>query len=164
MYRNRRGQFAKKPKLHKVGIKGLVVPLTIIICMYLAHGVAVAIDSVEPETMIVEQKRGIEVELVGVVNWTPERIERAIRETFPEDPDTAIAIAHCESRLDQNAIGPTGDFGLMQVHSHTWDSVAKDLRLDYKNSIEDNLRMARHIYEQAGKSWTPWVCFTRGLI
>ncbi len=85
--------------------------------------------------------------------------------TFPEAPDTMVAVAKCESGLKQfNSKGevivsPTKDFGLMQINQLVWDDKAKELGLDYKNNLEDNLKMARHIYEVQGK--TAWVCYTK---
>ena len=78
---------------------------------------------------------------------------------FPEQPRTALLVANCESGLNQDARGPTRDFGLFQVHEPTWDQTAKQLGLDYKNKIVDNIEMARHIYDAAGQSWQPWVCW-----
>lgn len=100
--------------------------------------------------------------LIGVkIDWTEERIERAIRETFPEMPNTMLAVAKCESGLNQEAKSHTNDFGLMQINEASWHQVALELNLDYKSSIEDNLKMARHIFEVQGV--TAWVCFNKGL-
>lgn len=82
-----------------------------------------------------------------------------IREAFPEDPEVALLVVQCESGFNQNAKGPTDDHGVFQVHRPTWDATAKELGLDYINSVRDNIKMARHIYEAAGDSFQPWVCW-----
>lgn len=92
-------------------------------------------------------------------------LENLIRATFPEDPDTAVAIAQCESSLNPEAVNhhnPNGsyDSGLMQINSvHT--PRLSELGLDPKNA-QDNLTYARILYDERG--WQPWVCYTAGLI
>lgn len=109
----------------------------------------------EPKTVLIEVK----------IDWNQDRIIQEIVETFPEDPQTALAIAKCESGLNPNAVGPTNDFGLMQIHSPSWNNAAISLGLDeYKTDPIQNLQMARYIYDNAGKQFTDWVCFTKGMI
>jgi hypothetical protein len=98
--------------------------------------------------------------------WTEERIIEAIRATFPESPDTAVAIAKCESGLNptiqsyhQLSYGRERSFGLMQVHEPDWGVKANQLGyFDWKTDVDDNLKMARYIFEAAGNSWKPWSC------
>lgn len=90
-----------------------------------------------------------------------------IRKTFPEDPELMVAIATCESGLRQfdtegNVIvSPTKDFGIFQINEKTWHNTAESLELDYKNSEEDNIEMARHIFEVQGIN--AWVCYTKHI-
>ncbi len=87
-----------------------------------------------------------------------------IRETFPEDPHTAIAIATCESGLKPHAYNPNNrngsvDRGLMQlnsVHDHKLQAQGLD-----PWDPEDNIAFARQLYESEG--WRPWVCFTKKM-
>lgn len=51
---------------------------------------------------------------------------------------------------------PTNDFGFAQVNRKVWHTTAIEMGLDYQNSLEDNLKMAKHIYEVQGIS--AWVC------
>ena len=87
---------------------------------------------------------------------------RLIHETFPESPRTALAVAECESSLrmvQSNHIQPYGreeSFGVFQVHARAWEEDAKQLGLDYKNDVRDNIAMARYVYEQSG--WGAWTC------
>jgi len=96
-------------------------------------------------------------------------VKALIRETFPEDPGRAIAIATCESGLQQ--WHPDGrvvrgkvdkdDTGLFQINNRYWSDEAERLGLDYENSIEDNVQMARHIYDTQGV--TAWVCYNKDM-
>lgn len=101
-----------------------------------------------------------EIKLKVEIDWTTERIEQLIRDTFPETPNTAVAVAKCESGLKPDAIGPTLDYGVFQVNSPTWHDIAIELGYtEYQTDPAQNIAMARYIYEQSN-SWQPWVCFT----
>lgn len=82
-----------------------------------------------------------------------------IKETFPEDPHTAVAIANCESGLNPNAYNPNNpngstDGGLWQINSvHNETLVEKGLS---KWDPEDATEYARMLYDEHG--WRPWVC------
>lgn len=89
-------------------------------------------------------------------------IEEKIRDTFPEAPNTAVAIAKCESGLNPNAINNrnkngTTDGGLMQINS-IHDKYLDELGLD-KFDVDDNLKFARLLYEERG--FAPWVCYSK---
>ncbi len=91
---------------------------------------------------------------------------RLIRETFPEDSQTAIAIAKCESGLSATAYNPKNkngsvDRGLFQLNS-VHDASLERMGLDPWD-VEDNVEFARHLYDQRG-GWSDWVCFTHRLI
>jgi hypothetical protein len=88
-------------------------------------------------------------------------IEHLIWQTFPEEYEVMLAIAICESGLNQNAVSHTNDYGIFQVNQATWDSVAKEMGLDYKNSVADNLKMARYVYDVQGID--AWVCHSKNL-
>lgn len=119
---------------------------------------------------IVEEVAPVEV-LVEVV-YTKEDIERKIRETFYEQPDIAVRIAKCESGLVadiQSHHMLNGErersYGIFQIFSPVWHSTAIKLNLeDYRTSVEDNIKLARYIYEQAGKSFRDWSCYSKGMI
>lgn len=92
-------------------------------------------------------------------------VEDLIRKTFPENPDVMVAVAKCESGMRQFypngeiVTSHTRDFGLMQINEKYWDAKSKELGLDYKNNLEDNLKMARLIYEAQGEN--AWVCYQK---
>jgi transcriptional regulator with XRE-family HTH domain len=52
-------------------------------------------------------------------SWPAAEVEQRIREVFPEEPDKAVAIARCQSRLDPLSVAPSGDgsrgWGLFQI-------------------------------------------------
>lgn len=89
-------------------------------------------------------------------------IEDKIIKTFPDNPDLMLAIAECESGLRQfddsgNYIkSHTNDSGLFQINDATWKTTADNLNLDYKHSVDDNIEMARYIYDTQGVN--AWVC------
>lgn len=113
-----------------------------------------------------------EVKIEAVIDWTPDRIEKEIRDTFPEDPDTAVKIAKCESGLNAdiqsyhyNNGHREQSFGIFQIHSPSWDKKAQKLDLeDYRTDVADNIKMARYIYDNAGRKWTDWSCYTKKMI
>jgi hypothetical protein len=86
-------------------------------------------------------------------------VKRLIKEAFPEDPHTAVAIANCESGLKPNAFNPsnkngTTDGGLFQLNSTHYPRMER-LGLDPWN-VHDNIEFARILYKESG--WHPWVC------
>lgn len=83
-----------------------------------------------------------------------------IRATFPEAPQTALAVANCESGLNAKAYNPNNkngstDGGLWQINS-VHDKRLEALGLD-KFDPEDATKFARMLYEESG--WKPWVCY-----
>lgn len=87
-----------------------------------------------------------------------------LMEHFPREiVPHMYAISKCESnhrQFDKNGEpikSHTNDFGLFQINEKTWDKIAKEFGLDYKYSLEDNVKMARHVYEK--QSFGAWVCY-----
>jgi len=117
---------------------------------------------VEPQEVMIEIR----------YDWDKERIIEEIEKAFPEDPKTAVKVAKCESGLivdiQSNHIldyGREKSWGLFQIHEPAWDKKAKQLGYeDYKTSPRDNIDMARWIYEQSGKKWTAWSCWSKKMI
>jgi hypothetical protein len=171
--RNRRGRFAKQREASR---------WEKIICLSILGGIAAGIGwdilmsreshyvYAKEETMEVEAPR--EVQIAVHIEWTEERILTEIRNTFPEDSDTAIKIARCESGLVKDIQSHhvannvrESSWGIFQIHSPSWHKVA--LRLgyeDYRSDPADNIAMARYIYDNAGKRWTDWSCYTKRMI
>ena len=84
---------------------------------------------------------------------------------FPEDPQTALAVANCESGLNGGAYNDKNyndsvDRGIFQLNS-THDTRLSELGLDPWN-VEDNITFARMLYDESG--WQPWVCYTKNML
>lgn len=109
-----------------------------------------------------------EVVLIGTsTNWTKESILAAIRKMFPEEPERAVAIALCENHAlipDQQSnhvlsYGREQSFGIFQIHAPDWHETALELGYDkYQSDVQDNLSMARYIYDAAGGNFSDWTC------
>ncbi|MFK3982940.1 peptidoglycan-binding protein [Micromonospora sp. NPDC050397] len=55
-----------------------------------------------PPTSIVDEetKRALYAESIPLPTWSKDEVERALRASFPEDPDGAVRVASCLSELD----------------------------------------------------------------
>ena len=115
----------------------------------------VVVMAEEPPAPVIES-----VEVIIEVEYDAAGIERLIRETFPEDPHTAVAIAKAESGLVSEAynpeahIGCNGSIGIFQiacVHTSNKESLKE---------VEVNIKKAREIYLKQG--WSPWGAYTNG--
>jgi len=133
--------------------------------------VAIGADMMTPEPVevihepVVEEQVEEPREVLIRVEYTTEGIKRLIRETFPEDAETALKIAACESGYNPEAYNPTNnshDRGIFQIsdkyHKKTWTEMGYTDMHDVKQNIE----YARVLYEESG--WNHWVCYTRKMI
>lgn len=102
----------------------------------------------------------VETKTRGNITHSPQ-VEVKIREAFPEDPDTAVAIAKCESQLDPTRIGDTHmtfpSVGLFQINQtwHKYDT--KTLQ-----NADENIRIAKEIKDRWG-NWNAWSCYKFGF-
>lgn len=102
------------------------------------------------------------------VAYSKEGIERLIRETFHEMPNTAVAIAKAEGGLlaeIQSHYKVDGiqepSFCTFQIHEPSWMREAERLGYgDYKTNVESCIKMARVIYDRHG--WQPWSAYKNG--
>lgn len=82
-------------------------------------------------------------------------VEWLVRQTFPEDPDRAAAIARRESGFDPGATN--GQYlGVMQIGSVTHADLIASMgysTADLLNAVV-NLHVARRLFDLAG--WSPW--------
>ena len=108
-----------------------------------------------------------------------ETVETKIRRVFSENPDEAVAIAKCESHLDDDRIGDLHlpvevggetlgySYGLFQIRSGgkdaggAWSRPAKEgmtLSEWAKKMLDpdENIKEAKKIYDKSG--WGPWTC------
>lgn len=85
-----------------------------------------------------------------------------ITELWGKDGPRMMEIAKCEShmnqfRLDGSTVRSyTDDWGFFQINARSWDKDAKDLGLDYKGSVIDNIKMAKYVWDRQG--FNAWVC------
>lgn len=168
--RDSKGRFAKRKK--GKGIMALIVPMILVGGLYGAHGVAVAIDSVEPEVIVVEQKveeipRTVLVE--GRPKWTQERIKQQVEETAQKynvsavemwnvimceskDPMTGYASTSIQSYHYKNGVRENS-WGLAQIHLDSHPTVTKKQAIDPKFAIDF---MAKHFANGDKWMWTCW--------
>lgn len=119
-----------------------------------------------------EKTEEIKKEIVLLeIAWDEESIIKKIKDTFPEDPETAVKVAKCESgwKMIQSNHVTNGvrepSHGIFQIHKPSWDRVAKELGYwNYQTDVEENIKMARFIYDNAGKKWKDWSCYTKKMI
>ena len=88
-------------------------------------------------------------------------VQLAIHEYFPGSQNAkAKRVAQCESGMNPNAVSPGGqNHGLFQinlVHRNTVQSMGYSWSQIYDPFV--NARVARHIFDAAGGSWSPWGC------
>jgi len=149
---------------------GIGIALGIIIGIFTSVYLTPVAETAHADAEVLEVVEPVEV-LVKVI-YTEEDIIRKIKETFVEDPQTAVKIARCESGLrikiqsqHQLSYGQERSFGLFQIHAPDWHKVALKLGYeDYQTDIDDNLAMARYIYDNAGRTWRDWSCYTKKMI
>jgi len=114
-------------------------------------------EGIQPVVYERPKEKPVEVLIEVEIDWTKERIIKEIRDTFPENPNTFVNIAKCESNFLPSAHNPTNgshDGGIYQISQKYHGKELKEMGLDpYK--VEDNLKFARLLYEEQGLA--PWV-------
>lgn len=144
-----------------------MISAVIISCIVLDTKIAEAYEYTEvlEITNVEVPRREVRIEVV----YSKDGIERLIRETFPEAPNTAVAIAKCESGLKADiqshhtlSYGREQSYGVFQIHAKDHDRTAARLGFEeYKTQVEDNVLMARHLYDSRG-NFKDWTCFNTG--
>jgi hypothetical protein len=115
------------------------------------------------EYPVVNQEALQALSLQETANVPPETDKQLLARYF--SPTVALKmyeLATCESHNRQSVDGKvvtssTHDYGYLQINQATWDDKAKELGLDYKGSLEDNIRMAKVVYE--AQSFQGWSCY-----
>lgn len=111
---------------------------------------------VEAGTRETEQFEGLKA-LKKDASTTPHPIEEKIRQAFPEDAEMAIKVAKCESSLQPDRIGDTHlakpSIGLFQINQ-IWHDFDTETLLN----VDENIKIAKQIYERSGKNWNRWTC------
>lgn len=132
----------------------------------------VSAETFQSEFVYVAEAKEIEPEVIQIkikIDWTEEKIEQRIRDTFNEDPELAVAIAKSESgeNLKADAYNPEwhydkngkplckGSYGILQIGCvHMMEN--PEALFD----VELNLKIGRKLYEERG--WEPWGGYTSG--
>lgn len=118
------------------------------------------LDFLHPKTVVIEVARAAEikdetVKTAKVEEKKPFSIEEEIKKAFPENPDTMLAIAKAESRLNPKAHNDnsngTIDTGIFQINSvHGYGE-------QWLQDPANNIKAARAIYEKQGlKAWATY--------
>ena len=96
----------------------------------------------------------------------PLTIEDKIKATFPEEPEIMLAVAKGESHL-RNEASSWCCHGIMQIHEEVHKNKipdefnkTKEDRIEWLRNPDNNLAIARMLYEASGKS--PWEAYTNG--
>jgi soluble lytic murein transglycosylase-like protein len=78
----------------------------------------------------------------------------------PADRARVLCLMGYESGGNPNALSPTQDYGLMQIHAPIW---APTFGVSYSDLFDPrlNLMLARRILDRQG--WTAWSPYKRGL-
>lgn len=127
------------------------------------------VETAHAEAKITEN---VATEVLVEVVYSREDIIEKIKAAFPEDSETAVKVAICESNLVKDIQSHhvlNGErersYGIFQIFSPVWHATALQLGLeDYRTSVEDNIAMARYIYDNAGKSFRDWSCYSKKMI
>ena len=140
-------------------------------CILLDTKIAEAHKVVEIEAVLAAPPREVKLVVVPTkIEWNKNRIVEEIRATFPEEPNTAVAIATEEGGLlkeRQSDYYKDGvrerSFCTFQIHEPSWHHKAIKLGYgDYKTNPASCIKMARYIYDKAGQSWKDWSAYNNG--
>lgn len=127
------------------------------------------VETAHAEATVTEN---VATEVLVEVVYSREDIIEKIKAAFPEAPETAVKVAICESNLVKdiqshhvlNGVRERS-FGIFQIHEPSWNHVAMNLGYtEYQTDIEQNIAIARYIYDNAGKSFRDWSCYSKGMI
>lgn len=120
----------------------------------------------EVEAEIKTRRTSVEKE-TGAYWLSEANVRQLIRATFPDDPNTAVAVAMAESGLNPRATnaqdshrGCKGSYGIFQVGCvHGYQPAAL-------YDVETNIRIAKALYDDAkaktGNGWAPWGAHSNG--
>ena len=96
-------------------------------------------------------KEALYAQRVRIETWPRDRVESRIREVFPEDPDHAVAIARCQSRLDPLHITPntngSRNWGLFQLSDSSLKALEGTPAMAF--DPEWNITAARQLWSSA---------------
>lgn len=95
-------------------------------------------------------KRAVYAGGVNMRTWPPDRVERRIKEVFPEEPERAVGIARCMSFLDPHYVLPnvngTRNWGVFQISDRRLAELGGTPRRAF--DPEWNIQAARRLWSQ----------------
>jgi hypothetical protein len=95
--------------------------------------------------------------------WSPDRVERRLREVFPEEPDHVVALVRCLSSLDPLwVIGQSNGTRTWGLFQFTDREIVLDHQVSYLTALDPewNIQTARATRDRTG-GLSRWTC-TRG--
>lgn len=85
--------------------------------------------------------------------------EEVIRVIFAEDPDTAVAVATCESGLDPTAVSPDGaNHGLFQINNVHRRAFEARIGHPWSERYDPVVNTAYALWLWHDQGWRPWAC------
>lgn len=173
MKRHSNGRFKSKARIEwekKVKSQIMAVLVIILVVFYASHGVAKAIDSVEPEVLEYDQPRELRerpAHYVTHIDWTQSRIRKQVEEDatkYGVDADEMWNVIMCESQ-DNGEASTTiqshwvkngkreNSWGLAQIHLDSHTNVTREQAIDPLFAIDF---MAKHFATGDKWMWTCW--------
>jgi hypothetical protein len=118
-----------------------------------------------PSTGIVDEGtlRALRADRVKIEVWSADRVERRLREVFPEEPDSVVALVRCLSSLDPlwvvGQLDGSRTWGLFQLSDR---DVVTDRKVSYRTALDPewNIQTAREIRDRTG-GLARWTCTPR---
>lgn len=126
-----------------------MLPLYVVVCLIITQGGI--LHNIPPKVEAYNSNKEWEPRIVQIgvkIDWTEERIIQEIHNVFPDAP-IMERVAWCESRLKADAIGPTEDYGIFQLHDPSHDLSDVDVF-----DPAENIAFARKLYDESGLQ--PW--------
>lgn len=102
-------------------------------------------------------KRAVYAKKAKLRSWPVARVEERIAQVFPEEPQRAVAVARCLSRLDPLWVLPningTNNWGVFQIYDRTLEELGATPLEAF--DPEKNIQLARRLWERT-RDFSEW--------